>query len=82
MKLAAFILPAVFGTPVETNSTDVTGEKTIGSWFGNNYILELMMRNEEKDSRAAGVAEKLGEHPSTLCVDNDQIDYGLFYLKL
>ena len=79
MKLTVFILSAVFGTPVEpaTNSTDVTGEKTIGSWFGNNYIFELMMRNEEKDSRAAGVAEKLGEHPSTLCIHNDEIDYGL-----
>ena len=79
MKLANLLISVAIANPVvdSNNSTDVdeTGEKTIGAWFGNNYILEMMMRNEEKDSRAAGVTEKLGEHPSTLCIDNDQIDY-------
>lgn len=78
MKLANLLISVAIANPVvdSNNSTDVeTGEKTIGAWFGNNYILEMMMRNEEKDSRAAGLTEKLGEHPSTLCIDNDQIDY-------
>lgn len=50
MRILNFLC-AVSATPVTNsmNGTDVTGEKTIGSWFGNNYILEILMRNEEKD---------------------------------
>ena len=35
-----------------------------------------MTKNHDKDSRAAGVEEKIGENPATLCIDHDVIDYG------
>ena len=72
MRLISSILTFVCGSTIdreEGQNVTKTGEKSIGGWFGNSYILEYLMRGE-KDRRVASL-DSQGEHPSTLCMNDE-----------